>query len=104
MTSSDIEPVRHKPLHHTPLNKALLAWPLGCVVIIALIWSTVFTLVDKERIHAQAAAEERAGFLASAYAQQVARSIEQMEQITLDLQYDWKASQGNINLERRLQH
>ncbi len=104
MTPSGIESVRHEAFDHTPLNKALFAWPLGCVVIIALIWSTVFTLVEKERVHAQATAEERAGFLASAYAQQVARSIEQMEQITLDLQYDWKASQGHINLERRLQH
>lgn len=77
----------------------LLAWPALCLVLGTLVWTITLSRLDTEQeaVHAQAMAD--ASHLAKSYADQLARTIEQVDQITLNLRYYWKRSGGALRLE-----
>jgi diguanylate cyclase (GGDEF)-like protein len=77
----------------------VLAWPLLCLCIAGLAWVlTLSHLASEERrVHDTAILDAQA--LAKSYAEQLARSVEQIDQITLNLAYHWRRSGGTMRLE-----
>jgi PAS domain-containing protein len=77
----------------------VLAWPALCLGIGVLVWVLAMSNVasEKARIGATAFADARA--LSKSYAEQLARTVEQLDQTTLTLAYYWKQSSGRMKLE-----
>ena len=77
----------------------VLAWPALCLGIGVLVWILAISNVasEKARIGAGAIADARA--LSKSYAEQLARTVEQLDQTTLTLAYYWKQSSGRMKLE-----
>jgi len=78
----------------------VLAWPTVCAVIGAVLWGVTFTRIEAERASLDDAALQEAGSLAKAYSAQLARSVEQLDQITLNLQYFWETA-GGLDLQEQ---
>jgi diguanylate cyclase (GGDEF)-like protein len=77
----------------------VLAWPLLCLVIAALAWLLTLSHLASEERRVQDTAILDAQALAKSYAEQLSRSVEQIDQITLNLAYHWKRSGGTMRLE-----
>ena len=77
----------------------VLAWPALCLGIGVLVWILAISNVasEKARIGEGAIADARA--LSKSYAEQLARTVEQLDQTTLTLAYYWKQSSGRMKLE-----
>jgi diguanylate cyclase (GGDEF)-like protein len=81
---------------------AILIWPLAALLLTALVWSmTLSKLADAEQALRSNGATEAAA-LSRTYAEQLSRSLEQIDQITLNLKYYWKSSAGALRLEEQL--
>ncbi|MGV3741579.1 MAG: bifunctional diguanylate cyclase/phosphodiesterase [Burkholderiaceae bacterium] len=80
-------------IHHA------LAWLGICCVLIAALWSITLFKLHAEKNQIAKDALKDAGFLSQSYAEQLTRSIQQIDQITLHLRYEWKKSGGAMELE-----
>jgi diguanylate cyclase (GGDEF)-like protein len=81
---------------------SILAWPLICILLIALLWTLTLSKLANERAVLKQNAFKHASSLSRAYAEQLARSVEQIDQITLTLKYYWKETHGTLQLEQQL--
>jgi diguanylate cyclase (GGDEF)-like protein/PAS domain S-box-containing protein len=79
--------------------RQLFAWPLLCLLIGILIWgfAVSYAASEKQRIGEQAF--EDAVSLSASYAEQLARTVEQLDQTTLTLAYYWNQSNGRLRLQ-----
>jgi diguanylate cyclase (GGDEF)-like protein len=77
----------------------VLAWPALCLGIGVLVWTVAVSHVasEKARIGEQAFDDARA--LSNSYAEQLERTVAQLDQTTLTLAYYWKQSGGAMKLE-----
>ncbi|MET0962694.1 MAG: EAL domain-containing protein [Noviherbaspirillum sp.] len=82
----------------------VLAWPALCMCLGALVWAMAISHVasEKARIGRQAHADARA--LSNSYAEQLARTVGQLDQTTLTLAYHWNQSGGRMRLEDQVGH
>jgi diguanylate cyclase (GGDEF)-like protein len=80
-----------------------LIWSAGCLALIALVWSVTLTKTRSERIEAEKAVFLLATAHSRAYANQLARTLAQVEQLTLNLQYQWTKHGTAVNLEEQRQ-
>jgi signal transduction histidine kinase/CheY-like chemotaxis protein len=76
----------------------ILAWPLLCLMLAAGLWYWTISKIDAEKRACEKKALADATALCKDYAQYLAQAIEQANQITLQLQYGWEQSHGNLNL------
>lgn len=81
----------------------VLVWPLICVALGALLWLTMLVKLDDERVALQKNALKEATSLARAYSQNLTRSIEKIDQISLLVKYEWERSRHTLKLEELLQ-
>ena len=81
--------------------RQLFAWPLLCVGIGILVWVFAISHLasSKDRIAAQAL--DDAASLAVAYAEQLVRTVAQLDQTTLTLAHYWQQSNGHLRLEEQ---
>lgn len=86
-----------KPEKSTPWS--LLLWPLACLLLAALIWATVLLKARSDLDLAGSTALKDAASYAEAYEHYVARSLSQIDQITMQLKYGWEHSAGATRLE-----
>jgi signal transduction histidine kinase len=77
----------------------ILAGPLLCLLLAAGLWSWTIAKIEAEKRAGEQKVLAEARALCSDYAQYLAQAIEQANQITLQLQYNWEQSRGNINLK-----
>lgn len=77
----------------------ILAWPVLCLFIGAAIWTLSLSQLAyvKEAVKSQAFQDARS--LSKSYAEQLLRTVEQLDQITLSTAYYWKKSAGALRLE-----
>ena len=82
----------------------VLAWPVLCLCIAALAWVLTLSHLasEEKRVHGTAILEAQG--LAKSYAEQLSRSVEQIDQITLNLAYHWRRSGGTMRLEDQAGH
>jgi diguanylate cyclase (GGDEF)-like protein len=72
---------------------------LGC-----LVWVLTWAKLKEEKAKTSAYAFREASSLSKAYATQLTRSVEQIDQITLSLKYYWQKTPGALNLQQQLRH
>lgn len=76
----------------------LLAWAGICLILSTALWTFTWFKLESEKDAITRSALTEATYLSQSYAEQLSRSIEQIDQITLHLQYQWQASGGVLNL------
>jgi diguanylate cyclase (GGDEF)-like protein len=77
-------------------------WMLGLLVLLAVVWQLTWTSLAEEKALRTERSREKAATLARAYARQLSRSLDQIDQAALALQYDWEELHQPQLLERRL--
>jgi diguanylate cyclase (GGDEF)-like protein len=78
---------------------SVLVWPGVCLAVGVLLWGTLYYDLNNDKRTLQAHASKVASSLSKGYAQHLARTIEQLDQVTLHAKYDWEESGGNFRLE-----
>ncbi|MEN3291078.1 MAG: hypothetical protein V7642_331, partial [Burkholderiales bacterium] len=78
---------------------SVLVWPGVCLAVGVLLWGTLYYDLNTDKRTLQAHASKVASSLSKGYAQHLARTIEQLDQVTLHAKYDWEESGGNFRLE-----
>ena len=81
--------------------KSLLVWPALAAALIALLWSTIYLALRNEKARVREHAWEQATSLSRGYAEQLQRSVEQLDQLTLSLKHDWEDPRIILDLERQ---
>ena len=72
---------------------------LTCALLIGLVWSLESTRSASRHAQAEAAALRQAQALSRAYAEQLRRSVGELDQITLTLKYYWEHARNAVLLE-----
>ncbi|HEX2604722.1 MAG TPA: diguanylate cyclase, partial [Oxalicibacterium sp.] len=77
----------------------VLGWPLLSVVLGALLWIGIVSELDSEKASLEKEAMMDVASLSSSYAEYLTRTIERIDQLTLQLRYDWTHANGKYRLE-----
>lgn len=77
----------------------ILVWPLLCAVLAALLWGLTLSTIEEDQRLLKNSALKDAATLSRAYAQYLIRTIEQIDQISMHVKYDWENSHGHLRLE-----
>lgn len=75
-------------------------WPIACTILIALLWNFSSSKIQAERKQLEANTIKSTSSLASSYAQYLTRTIEQIDQVSKHIKYDWEKSNGKLRLEK----
>jgi hypothetical protein len=84
------------------LSASLLLWPAALAVLVAGLWWLTLTRIASDRVAADEAIFKEALSSSKAYAEQLDRTISQIEQLTLSLQYQWVKNPAVVSLEEQL--
>ena len=79
--------------------RLVLIWPIVGVVLLFSLWAVTLLQLVAEKKVAEKHALESAASLSKAYAQALVHTLEQMEQTTLGLKYQWEQSDASLRLE-----
>jgi diguanylate cyclase (GGDEF)-like protein/PAS domain S-box-containing protein len=75
-----------------------LFWPLACLATGVLLWAAVEHEITAEQRAFERTISSDAVVIAGGFAQYLTRSIEQMDQVTMHIKYDWEKSHGGLQL------
>ena len=78
---------------------SILAWPIGCLLLAILMWSLLLSRLSDREAEIGKNAMQDARAQAKSYAEQLTRSISQVDQITLNLKYYWTYTGGHLSVE-----
>jgi diguanylate cyclase (GGDEF)-like protein len=92
-----------KPIFLCGSIQSILIWPTVCIFLACLLWGVLLSKISTEKAALKEYAFKHASSLAKTYADQLARSVEQLDQITLSLKYYWQETRGTIKLEKQTQ-
>ncbi|HJW54540.1 MAG TPA: EAL domain-containing protein [Burkholderiaceae bacterium] len=76
-----------------------LLWLAVCAALGALPWIAVESMIANEQRAFDKAISTDAMSIAGGYAQYLTRSIEQMDQVTMHIKFDWEKSHGMLRLD-----
>ena len=79
----------------------VLTWPTICLGVAVLAWTLTLSHLASEKNRVRDLAFHDAQSLSKSYAEQLSRSVEQLDQITLNLAFHWKNSGGRMQLEEQ---
>ncbi|WP_317203112.1 EAL domain-containing protein [Janthinobacterium sp.] len=85
-------------------RRLVLVWPLLGLVLLASLWAITLLQLDVEEKLAQKHALSSAASLSKAYAQTLVGTLEQMDQMTMELKYDWEHARATLRLEDARKH
>ena len=77
----------------------ILAWPLLCLILAIGLWYWTLSKIDAEKRACEKKVLQEASVLCNDYAHYLAQAIEQANQITLQLQFAWEQSHGDLRLQ-----
>jgi diguanylate cyclase (GGDEF)-like protein/PAS domain S-box-containing protein len=78
-------------------------WPLFAVCLIVLLWVATYFKLDHEKALAKSNAMLTVSSVSRAYAEQLTRSLVQFDQITLNIKYYWRQTNGVLRIEDQQQ-
>lgn len=81
---------------------ALSLWPAGCLLLALVVWGITLSKIDADQVEAEKNATALAVSLSNAYSEQLARTVEQIDSLSLNLKYYWEHSNGRIDLQDQL--
>ena len=81
---------------------AILLWPAACLLLALVVWGLTLSKISMDRDEAEKNAYATAVALSDAYSEQLARTVEQIDALTLNLKYYWEHSNGQIDLQDQL--
>lgn len=81
---------------------AILLWPAGCLLLVVVIWGITFSKIAMDHDEAEHDAIAMAVSLSNAYSQQLSRTVDQIDALSLSLKYYWEHSDGKIDLQDQL--
>jgi diguanylate cyclase (GGDEF)-like protein len=87
---------------HGNESQALFLLPLGALIVIALIWAAVYVKIGIDHDEAERDAFREASYLTKSYSEQLARSIDYIDQTTLSLAYYWQKTNGAVDLQEQV--
>src|SRR5207247_6588601 len=79
--------------------RVILLWPLVCILLGVLSWGATLVIIQSDRAEVEKNALREVAHLSKAYAEQLSRSVDQIDQITRNLKYYWQTTHGALNLE-----
>ena len=79
----------------------ILIWPSLSVLAGLLMWGLIQIKLDDEHAVLERGALKHAASLSQAYAEQISRTVEQIDQVTLNVKVGWEASNGRLKLEEQ---
>ena len=79
--------------------KLLLVWPVATTLAIAAIWHTEYSRRDADLSMLKARSLREVETLSNAYAKQLVRTLEKLDELTALFQYSWEASGRTLKLE-----
>lgn len=79
--------------------RQLFAWPLLCLGMGILTWVFAISHSSSEKARVGAQALHDAASLSGSDAEQLARTVEQLDQITFTLAHYWKQGNGRLRLQ-----
>jgi diguanylate cyclase (GGDEF)-like protein len=79
--------------------RSILVWPLSALLIALVSWAALLTELENERRDAEKDALRVAEAIARGYSSQVARTVQVIDNILLHVRYEWRLSNGNLQLE-----
>jgi len=77
----------------------LVAWPLGTLVIGLVGWQLLLSSLDTQWAEREADVLRETGTVTRTYADQLARTLNTIDQILLHVKYEWDLSDGKLQLE-----
>ena len=80
--------------------RLILAWPLLCLALCAVLWTATLLQLEAEKKVAQQQALDSVASQSKAYGQYLLRTLEQMDQLTLQLKYEWENSHDHLRLDQ----
>lgn len=80
----------------------MMVWPLVCLGLILMTWVGAAAKIDDSRAELEKDALARALSLSKSYSEQLARSIQQIDILTLNLKYDWEQQRATLDLSDQM--
>ena len=80
--------------------RLILAWPMLCLALCAVLWTATLLQLEAEKKVAQQQALDSVASQSKAYSQYLLRTLEQMDQLTLQLKYEWENSHDHLRLDQ----
>lgn len=77
----------------------IFLWPIWCALLLFIVWGATFLKIHSTQEVATTNAFEEATALSNAYSEQLARTIQEIESITLNLKYQWEHRHTSIDLQ-----
>lgn len=83
--------------------RVILLGLLVCILLGAVVWWIALAKVQSDRAEIAKNTLREAVYRSKAYTEQLSRSVDQIDQITLNLKYYWQITHGAFKLEDQLQ-
>jgi diguanylate cyclase (GGDEF)-like protein len=83
-------------------RRAVVIGAAVCLVLTGALWGGTQREISVRKEDARNSAVKEASALAEAYAIQLSRSVEQIDQITLNLKHYWQKTRGAVDLQEQL--
>ena len=80
----------------------IAAWALACAMAALAVWGAILSKLDADRAALRSEAFKEATARSKAYAAQLIRSVEQIDQIMLNLNYYWNESGSQLDLAKQV--
>jgi diguanylate cyclase (GGDEF)-like protein len=81
----------------------ILVWPILCLLLAMALWYWTAAKINADKVALEQKALEEVGLMSRDYEQYLNQVIEQANQITLQLKYNWEQSHGRLNLHEMMQ-
>ncbi|MEB0135096.1 diguanylate cyclase [Actimicrobium sp. CCC2.4] len=103
MTQQKVPPAWTKPPSRVAFIKgnltAILVWPVGCLTLAIAIWVITLSIIQSDHEFIERNARKNASYIATSFAQQLTRLLDQADQTAIHLRLDWRQSNGRLKLD-----
>jgi hypothetical protein len=80
-------------------QRIALAWGFACAMLVAAVCGAVWLKIEMDRTQLIQQAEREAAARAESFAEQVLRSISQIDQLSMSIKYQWEKKPDALDLE-----
>ena len=85
-------------------QRIALLWGFACALLIAAVWGAVWLKISIDRAQLFRHAENETLARAQSYAEQVLRSVSEIDQLSMSIKYQWEHKPGELDLDDQFRH